>query len=178
MLQELALAAAAWSAAALDNAWFAIHLQLVVEERIADRPPAIDGEPIAVDEIAPGQRISIRISDDGAPARFLTGRVEEVGDEQIVLSQTITQEVQLQFRPASWAAPFPYLREHWGGFFVRETLVYQGGSVIPFSEARRVEAARFPDWNTAGSLPYQVVSKIFNRPTWYLDTESLTAGTR
>lgn len=171
MLQELALAAAAWSAAAIDNTWFALEayccLVEVADERIAAGRPSFDNESISVDELTPGQRVAVRVADSAGRPQFLMGCVEEVADEQIVLSRSVSDDVELLFCPPDWAEGLPYVGEHWGHYAIRHTLEYRGVSVVPYAAALKIEEAHFPDWIALGNMPWQICEGG-SPNTWYL----------
>lgn len=168
MLQELALAAAAWSAATIDNAWFALEAYCVVEEHVVTGGRSLDDESIPIDDLMPGQRISVRVADREGRPQYLMGCVEEVTDERIVLSRSVSDDVEVLFHSPSWSERLPYVREHWGHYWTRHTLEYQGVSVIPVATVRRIDEAYFPDWIALGEMP-QKIGMGGPPSAWHLD---------
>jgi hypothetical protein len=168
MLQELALAAAAWSAAALDNAWFALEAYCFVEEHVVTDRRSLEDESIPVGDLMPGQRIAVRVADREGRPQYLMGCVEEVVDERIVLSRSVSHDVEVLFHSPSWSEGLPYIGEHWGTYWTRHTLEYQGVSVVPVAAVRRIDEDGFPDWITLGEMPQKL--GIGGPPNaWYLD---------
>lgn len=125
MLQELALAAVAWSAVIPTGAWDAAVLNHFATERPIKTRPSFE-EKILAEELVPGERVSIRLADAGGRSQCVTGCVEEVAEGRIVLGRAIAQEVKLKFLPAPWAERIPYVRQHWGTHLAIYELDYLG----------------------------------------------------
>ena len=165
MLQDLALAAFAWSAVIPPAAWDAAMLNpLAAEQCIATRPSF--SERVLIEELVPGERVSIRLADAGGGSQCVTGCVEEVAEGRIVLGRAIAQEVKLRFLPAPWAERIPYVPQHWGTHLAVYELDYLGVSVIPVATAAEIGPAEWRDWIVQGPLPYRMI-EITGPNAWH-----------
>lgn len=159
MLQELALAAVAWSAVIPAGEWgSAVLNHFATEQRVETQPPF--EETILVEDLVPTERVSIRVTGADGSSQCVTGCVEEVAEGRIVLSRSFTQQERVQFLTADWAEGIPYFQSHWGTHLVGRELIYRGVSVIPVAAAAEIGPAEWRDWIVDGPPPSQMVHVV------------------